>query len=175
MSIICQNCGTENPANARFCKQCGSRLSRVCSNCGNPLAEDARFCNYCGTPVYGTGAFNAPADTVAAPVSPVFTAAAYAVQSQPAVRKNKDHTRVRRILQIILESFSLLQSDCSPLPPVPLQKIFCAETSTKVFAAACSHLRKLFSPSSSSSLSRADRYSLRSQKASPSNRNWFSR
>lgn len=47
-------------------------------------------------------------DTVAAPVSPVFTAAAYAVQSQPAVRKNKDHTRVRRILQIILESFSLL-------------------------------------------------------------------
>ena len=108
MSIICQNCGTENPANARFCKQCGSRLSRVCANCGNPLAEDARFCNYCGAPVYGTGAFNAPADTVAAPVSPVFTAAAYAVQSQPAVRKNKDHTRVRRILQIILESFSLL-------------------------------------------------------------------
>ena len=106
--MICSNCGTENPANARFCKQCGSRLSRVCANCGNPLAEDARFCNYCGTPVYGTGAFNAPADTVAAPVSPAFTAAAYAVQSQPAVRKNKDHTRVRRILQIILESFSLL-------------------------------------------------------------------
>ena len=48
----CQRCGTENPADAVFCKQCGMKLSAgTCPACGKTLPENARFCSFCGTPV----------------------------------------------------------------------------------------------------------------------------
>jgi len=30
----CSTCGTENPAAARFCEECGARLARACPQCG---------------------------------------------------------------------------------------------------------------------------------------------
>jgi DNA-directed RNA polymerase subunit RPC12/RpoP len=52
----CPNCGSNVPANALFCNNCGSKIlkeptSRLCSNCGKPLAEGSIFCAECGTPV----------------------------------------------------------------------------------------------------------------------------
>ena len=47
----CSACGTENPADALYCKHCGRRLEAVCAVCGAPLAPDANFCNMCGSPV----------------------------------------------------------------------------------------------------------------------------
>lgn len=48
----CQRCGTENPADAVFCKQCGMKLSAgTCPACGKTLPENVRFCSFCGTPV----------------------------------------------------------------------------------------------------------------------------
>ena len=47
----CPNCQTENPANAKFCLNCGHALSQRCSNCGAELPPGARFCMSCGQPV----------------------------------------------------------------------------------------------------------------------------
>jgi hypothetical protein len=52
----CPGCGKQNPADARFCLECGSPLvpktaaqPSVCRSCGNPLNKGARFCGACGS------------------------------------------------------------------------------------------------------------------------------
>jgi class 3 adenylate cyclase/tetratricopeptide (TPR) repeat protein len=54
--LICSNCGTENPADRKFCGECGSALVLVCPNCGNPNAPRFKFCGECGTSLAGAGA-----------------------------------------------------------------------------------------------------------------------
>ncbi|GEM_PF-347327 len=49
--MICPNCGTTNPAQARFCINCGKPLPRACPNCGSINPTNARFCNQCGFPL----------------------------------------------------------------------------------------------------------------------------
>jgi class 3 adenylate cyclase len=49
--MICPNCQTSNPANAKFCIECGQPLPRVCAVCGASNPPGARFCNQCGTPL----------------------------------------------------------------------------------------------------------------------------
>jgi class 3 adenylate cyclase len=46
----CSGCGTDNPAQARFCQMCGSPLGR-CPACSKPLPPTAQFCGHCGLPV----------------------------------------------------------------------------------------------------------------------------
>jgi class 3 adenylate cyclase/tetratricopeptide (TPR) repeat protein len=50
----CPRCGQENPAQAKFCLECGQRLARACVACGAPLPETAKFCLECGRPVGAT-------------------------------------------------------------------------------------------------------------------------
>ncbi len=48
----CPVCGTENPASAKFCNECGTRLqSIICPTCGVLNRPDAKFCNECGSPL----------------------------------------------------------------------------------------------------------------------------
>jgi class 3 adenylate cyclase len=47
----CPNCQTENPANAKFCLNCGAALVQRCSNCQAELPSGAKFCMNCGQPV----------------------------------------------------------------------------------------------------------------------------
>src|SRR6185503_13556117 len=47
--MTCPSCGTENPAGARFCMNCGSALERRCPSCGTPAPPEARFCMNCGS------------------------------------------------------------------------------------------------------------------------------
>ncbi len=49
--MICSNCGTENPAGTKFCKECGTRLGLACAACGIALLPGAKFCGECGSPV----------------------------------------------------------------------------------------------------------------------------
>jgi len=49
--MICSNCGTENPAGAKFCTECASRLAVVCPNCGTANAPTAKFCAECASPL----------------------------------------------------------------------------------------------------------------------------
>lgn len=49
--MICPNCSTVNPENARFCISCGQPLPRICPVCGAVNPPNARFCNQCGSPL----------------------------------------------------------------------------------------------------------------------------
>ncbi len=65
--MICPNCQTENPPNAKFCIECGHPLPRTCPNCGAANPANARFCNQCGLPLDRTAPD--PAHFVSSPAS----------------------------------------------------------------------------------------------------------
>jgi len=47
----CSGCGSDNPAQARFCHACGAPLTSRCPACGTHLAPNAKFCGECGRSV----------------------------------------------------------------------------------------------------------------------------
>jgi class 3 adenylate cyclase len=49
--MICERCGTENRAERRFCRSCGSALAALCPACGSPAEPGDRFCGTCGNPL----------------------------------------------------------------------------------------------------------------------------
>ena len=59
----CRSCQHDNPAGARFCSACGTRLAAACVACGLALPQGARFCPACGRaidPDPGAAAARAP-------------------------------------------------------------------------------------------------------------------
>ena len=56
----CPRCQQENPAHARFCLGCGTRLALVCGSCGTELPGGARFCLQCGQAIVVGGAAASP-------------------------------------------------------------------------------------------------------------------
>jgi hypothetical protein len=44
----CERCQHANPANAKFCVECGARLAQTCANCWSELPASAKFCLECG-------------------------------------------------------------------------------------------------------------------------------
>jgi class 3 adenylate cyclase len=60
----CSRCQHENPPQAKFCLECGSRVTLACSQCRTELPGGARFCLNCGQPVDGppaaAGRFHSP-------------------------------------------------------------------------------------------------------------------
>src|SRR4030095_8668977 len=44
----CSGCGSDNPAQARFCQACGVPLWPHCAGCGTPLPPAVKFCSECG-------------------------------------------------------------------------------------------------------------------------------
>src|SRR5438876_3633508 len=52
----CPACRHENPAQAKFCLECGARLVVTCANCGTELPPSAKFCPECGARVTPSGA-----------------------------------------------------------------------------------------------------------------------
>ena len=48
MSAACPSCGMDNPADFRFCKECGTPLALTCPACGTPAAAGQKFCGSCG-------------------------------------------------------------------------------------------------------------------------------
>jgi len=47
----CPKCQQDNPAQAKFCLQCGGSLVLNCAKCATELPASSRFCFACGTPV----------------------------------------------------------------------------------------------------------------------------
>ncbi len=47
----CPRCRQENRPHARFCQECGVRITAGCSACGTELPTGAKFCLQCGAPV----------------------------------------------------------------------------------------------------------------------------
>jgi ribosomal protein L40E len=49
----CAQCQQENPPQAKFCLECGTRLILMCGQCDTELPAGAKFCLECGQPVSG--------------------------------------------------------------------------------------------------------------------------
>jgi class 3 adenylate cyclase len=49
--MVCSNCGSANPADDRFCGDCGASLLPGCPSCGAANQPGKRFCGTCGTPL----------------------------------------------------------------------------------------------------------------------------
>ncbi|MBT8202656.1 MAG: AAA family ATPase [Acidimicrobiia bacterium] len=56
----CSNCGTENQAERKFCRECGTALQVVCGACGTANDPGDKFCGNCGTTLGGAEAPAAP-------------------------------------------------------------------------------------------------------------------
>ena len=63
---LCATCGAANPAEKRFCGDCGAALVARCATCGEENPPGKRFCGDCGAALEATAA----ADRVAPPASP---------------------------------------------------------------------------------------------------------
>ncbi|MFN2492187.1 MAG: SPFH domain-containing protein [Pyrinomonadaceae bacterium] len=58
--IKCPKCGVTNLSDAKFCSDCGTKLTTSpqtmpCAKCGAQMQAGAKFCNECGTKVEQTG------------------------------------------------------------------------------------------------------------------------
>ena len=51
MTVQCGNCNFENPADARFCGNCGAGLTATCGACGHANPVSFNYCTSCGTPL----------------------------------------------------------------------------------------------------------------------------
>jgi class 3 adenylate cyclase len=84
----CSRCQHENPGDAVFCEECGSRLEGACPSCGTANRLDVKFCKKCGQPVA------------------VRTPAATAVKSPPPASYTPKH-----LAEKILNSKSALEGE----------------------------------------------------------------
>jgi class 3 adenylate cyclase/tetratricopeptide (TPR) repeat protein len=67
----CSNCGAENPADKRFCGDCGSPLAIACGTCGAENPPGKRFCGDCGTELGEAAAAERPAPTATSVDAPL--------------------------------------------------------------------------------------------------------
>jgi ribosomal protein L40E len=49
--MLCSKCNYDNPADASFCEECGSKLELACPACKALVNPGARFCKRCGTAI----------------------------------------------------------------------------------------------------------------------------
>src|SRR3954462_8888975 len=56
----CPRCQHDNPAAAKFCLECGTRLVLRCAQCGTELPASAKFCLECGQPAGASATVPAP-------------------------------------------------------------------------------------------------------------------
>jgi len=59
----CPQCQHENPTQAKFCLQCGTRFALSCTKYRTELPASAKFCLECGAPVIfqaAEGRFTSP-------------------------------------------------------------------------------------------------------------------
>jgi class 3 adenylate cyclase/tetratricopeptide (TPR) repeat protein len=88
----CGACSAENPADARFCMECGAALERKCASCGTVAPENARFCMTCGAELPGA----APAPTGATPTGPSSPASAASAPPGAPPRPQRGEERPAR-------------------------------------------------------------------------------
>lgn len=48
-TVECQECGSQNDANAKYCINCGAKITteRKCAGCGQVLEENTKHCQKC--------------------------------------------------------------------------------------------------------------------------------
>ena len=56
-TVACPKCSTPNPADAKFCRNCGNKMQNntmKCGKCGNEVPSDSKFCPECGNQLKGS-------------------------------------------------------------------------------------------------------------------------
>ncbi len=87
----CSQCQNENPVEANFCLNCGTRLAKVCPQCQQVLPPEANFCMGCG-------------QALASPSQP---------EQQPATEQEREPSSYtpRHLAEKILTSRSALEGE----------------------------------------------------------------
>src|SRR4029453_3987050 len=57
--MTCPRCQKDNPGDAVFCQECGTRLETGCASCGTANQPGAKFCKKCGQRLSGPPAEHA--------------------------------------------------------------------------------------------------------------------
>ncbi len=99
--MICPNCSTANPPQAKFCIECGHPLPRLCPNCGAENPSTARFCNQCGHPLQPepAGKPREPSDVL--PLGGAAELAARPTAVESGVHDGEDRAEERRIVSVL--------------------------------------------------------------------------
>jgi len=56
-TVACPKCGTPNPVDGKFCRNCGNKMQNntvKCGKCGNEVPSDSKFCPECGQQLKGS-------------------------------------------------------------------------------------------------------------------------
>ena len=80
----CASCGFENPASAKFCKECGAKLVRTCPACGHEVSASDKFCGECGAALSAALPASAPIDYTPAHLAERIRAAQAAMEARGA-------------------------------------------------------------------------------------------
>jgi hypothetical protein len=49
--MTCPRCKTENGADRRFCRSCGTAFGILCARCDHQNSIEDKFCGFCGFPI----------------------------------------------------------------------------------------------------------------------------
>ncbi len=109
--MICPNCSTVNPENARYCISCGQPLPRICSVCGAVNPPNARFCNQCGSPL---DTVPAPTDDHPAQLNGNHSSGVVLANATTPVEETTEQRRVVTVLFADLASSTALAEDLDP-------------------------------------------------------------
>src|SRR5918911_2204402 len=97
-AATCPSCSTDNPAGARFCMSCGSRLEWRCAACGATAPAQARFCMECGATLDGGAARAAPVGPVPPEERRQVTVLFADLSGYTAVSERMDPERVKALV-----------------------------------------------------------------------------
>lgn len=106
--MTCDACGTENRADRKFCKECGSALSVICAHCGTANDAADKFCGGCGKPV-GEGADLSVEQSPDEPTAPAvaerrFISVLFAdIVSYTTYSEHRDSEEVRDMLTVYFD------------------------------------------------------------------------
>ncbi|MDX1375100.1 MAG: adenylate/guanylate cyclase domain-containing protein [Burkholderiales bacterium] len=96
----CVACEHDNPADAKFCAQCGAALSRACPTCGVSVASGQRFCANCGARLEGAAARVVEADAERRQATVVFSD----LSGYTALNEALDPEEVEAIMQRVKDA-----------------------------------------------------------------------
>ena len=108
----CPQCQIDNPAGAKFCNECGSRLELACSQCRQVNPPGSKFCNECGYSLARTSADTEP------PVSADLSETPPATTAPKSISEGE-----RRLATVVFSDLSGYTSMSEKLDPEEVETI----------------------------------------------------
>lgn len=111
----CQFCGTENPENAVYCKNCGKRIDglTVCPVCNNLVPADGTYCTNCGARLDGKQVCEKCGNVYEGHFCPSCGTEAKKTTKSKRPEQTEDEALWQKILRHGSAGFALLTAVCS--------------------------------------------------------------